>query len=264
LAVVNLFLCLPAFYYFGKHTSGGVVLKKILIILTSLCVLFSALLARADQYNLPQEMGEMLEELFSPESIEVTISDGGNFAWIEAKGAIIDKMRVESLKLRAMIETTGGSVRGVDKYDLAKMIMMSQGELTLLEKDVNILFAGVERDSRGFSDLSFNFTPDGFTARGVFTAQLLFTIKIRLQADGVLALRPDGIYVENIKIFTQGVQTPDGLVSMVSDRINPLLSFEKIPFPVEFKEIKMTNEAAVLTGYPKPFEGGRTWNWQNK
>lgn len=237
-------------------------MKKLIFALL-LYVFFLPSPACAVDNKLPRELGEMLIEHFSPESVTVTISDGGNFTWVEAKGAIIDKMRVDDLKLRAMIKTINGSVRSGDKYDLAKMILMSQGELTLLESDVNALFKG-DDDVSGFSDLSFSFLPNGFTANGIFTAQFLLTIRIRLRAEGVLALRSDGIYIEKIKIFTEGVQTPDGLVKMVSDRINPLLSFEKLPFPVEFKEIRMGNKAAVLTGFPKPFEGGRSWSWKAK
>lgn len=241
-------------------------MKKTFLILTALCVLllpFAPGEAASEESRKARDMGLRLIELFSPESINVTISDGGSFAWVEAKGAIIDKIRVDDLKLRAMIKNTGETFDIKDKDALAKQILMSQGELTLLEKDVNKLFSG-EIETKGFSDLVFDFKPGGFTANGVFTAQFLFTIKIRLRALGNLALHHDGIYIENVKIYTEGVQTPDGLVKMVTDRINPLLSFEKIPFPTEFKEVTMTEDAAILTGAPKKFEGGKSWQWQKK
>lgn len=241
-------------------------MKKSICFLAVLCVLSLSLTAGAEAAGESQkarEMGQRLVELFTPESINVTISDGGGFAWVEAKGAVIDKIRVEDLKLRAMIKNDGEKIDINDKDALAKQILMSHGELTLLEKDVNKLFSG-DIETKGFSGLVFDFKPKGFTARGVFTAQFLFTIKIRLRAQGNLALQPNGVYIENVKIYTEGVETPGGLVKMVTDRINPLLSFDKIPFPTEFKTVVMTEEAAMLTGNPEKFEGGKTWRWKKK
>lgn len=241
-------------------------MKKSICSFAALCVLFCSFTAGAEAAGEAQkarEMGQRLVELFTPESISVTISAGGGFAWVEAKGAVIDKIRVEDLKLRAMIKNDGEKFDMNDKDALAKQILMSRGELTLLEKDVNKLFSG-DIETKGFSNLVFDFKPDGFTAQGVFTAQFLFTIRIRLRAQGHLALQPDGIYIEDVRIYTEGVQTPDGLVKMVTDRINPLLSFAKIPFPTEFKTVTMTDNAAILTGNPEKFEGGQTWRWKKK
>lgn len=241
-------------------------MKKSVCFFALLSALFFSFTAGAEAAGEAQKarvMGQRLVELFTPESISVTISDGGGFAWVEAKGAVIDKIRVEDLKLRAMIKNDGEKFDMNDKDALAKQILMSRGELTLLEKDVNKLFSG-DIETKGFSNLVFDFKPDGFTANGVFTAQFLFTIKIRLRAHGNLALQPDGVYIENVKIYTEGVPTPDGLVKMVTDRINPLLSFSKIPFPTEFKTVIMNDSAAVLTGNPEKFEGGKTWRWNKK
>lgn len=241
-------------------------MKKIIYCLAVLCVLSFSFTAGAEAFGEAQkarEMGQRLIELFTPESISVTISDGGGFAWVEARGAVIDKIRVEDLKLRAMIKNDGKKIDINDKDALAKQILMSRGELTLLEKDVNKLFSG-DIETKGFSNLVFDFKPKGFTAQGVFTTKVLFTVKIRLRAQGNLALHPNGIYIENVKIYTEGVPTPDGLVRMVTDRINPLLSFDKIPFPTEFKTVVMTDDAAILTGSPEKFEGGRTWRWKKK
>lgn len=222
--------------------------------------MFPAQVNADTDYQRARDIGELLVELFTPESIEVTVSDGENFAWIEATGAVIDKMRVENLKLRAMIKNSDEPIDKKDGRALAKLILMSRGELTLLEKDVNKLFQG-EIETKGFSNLVFDFEPTGFKAEGLFTATFIFTIRIRLRALGTLALQDDGIYIENVKIYTEGVQQPDGLVSMITGRINPLLSFSKIPFPIEFKKLEMTEDAVILTGYPEPFKGGKTWIW---
>lgn len=241
-------------------------MKKTICLLAVVCVLFFSCAdasSAADDAKKARDMGQRLAELFTPESIKVTISNGGSFAWVEAKGAVIDKIRVEDLKLRALIRNDGQKFDINDKDALAKQILMSHGELTLLEKDVNKLFSG-EIETKGFSNLVFDFKPDGFSANGLFTAQFLFTIRIRMRAEGNLALRSDGVYIENVKIYTEGVPTPDGLVKMVTDKINPLLSFDKIPFPTEFKEVVMTEDAAILSGDPEMFEGGKTWEWKKK
>lgn len=242
-------------------------MKRPIFVLALTCLLMSifALTAEAGYADSKRaaEMGGMLVELFSPESIEVTISEGGSFAWVEAQGAVIDKMRVDNLKLRAMIKNIKEPIDRKDSHNLAKLILMSNGELTLLEKDVNKLFSG-DIETKGFSNLVFDFQPTGFKAEGLFTAKFIVAIRIRLRAVGVLKLHDDGIYVENIEIFTEGVKSPEGLVRMVADRINPLLAFDKIPFPVAFNKLTMMNGAVVLTGNPERFTGGSVWRWKKK
>ena len=45
-------------------------------------------------------------------------------------------------------------------------------------------------------------------------------------------------------------------------RVNPLLPFAKIPFPVSFSRMTMKNGEALLTGEPKKIAGDNVWRWK--
>ncbi len=232
-----------------------------LILLAALIFIPSGASAGEHEKQIAKEIGNQLITLFKPDAVKVVISNGGSFAWAETKGAVIEGIRIDTMKLRAMLKEVPKSVDSNDKYMLANLIMMSEGEAVLLEKDVNDYFLkGV--DTKGFTNLKFDFTPSGFVANGLFTAKFIVTIRIRLMAKGVLGMRPDGVYLEKTNIYVENVKQPDSLTNMILDRINPLLPFTKIPFPVKFKSITMDDNAAVMTSNPKLFTDGESWSWK--
>ncbi|MCE5201140.1 MAG: hypothetical protein LLF78_01305 [Synergistaceae bacterium] len=236
--------------------------KPVVFFVAILLMLFNAaqLSAGEAEKRVAKEIGGLLIEEFKPDSLKLKISDGGSFIWAEMVGANIEAIRIENMKLRAMLKEAPKQALSGDKYGLANLIMMSEGEVVLLEKDVNNYFlAGI--NTKGFSNLKFDFTPEGFSADGIFSAKFLFTIKIRLKAKGVLGLQADGVYLENTAIYVEGVKQPESLTSMIIGKVNPLLPFKKIPFPVSFKKIKMTDTSAIMTSDPKPFTKGESWSW---
>lgn len=239
-------------------------MKKIFMyILISLVILSSgqAVFAGEHEKEIAKQVGTQLVNLFQPDAVSVTISNGGSFAWAEATGAVIDNIRMENMKLSAMLREIPKEVKSGDKYELARLVMMSEGEAVLLEKDVNAYFQkGI--DTSGFSNLKFDFSPEGFKASGMFSAKFIFNIRIRLSAEGKLGLEPDGIYLKDSSIFIEGVKQPDSLTNMIVGRVNPLLPFSKIPFPVKFRNIKMTDTSAVITSDLRPFQNGETWSWK--
>lgn len=218
----------------------------------------SQLMAGEHEKNVAKQIGNLLITQFQPESIKVTISNGGSFAWVEATGMKIEKVRIENMKLRAMLKAIPDKVGANDKYDLANLIMSSKGEMVLAEKDVNDYFK--TNTTSGFSKLKFNFTPQGFSAEGLFSANVVFKIHIRLKATGVLGLEKDGIYLEDTSIYVEGLKQNDDLVDYIIGRVNPLLPFKKIPFPVDFSSITMTDKAAIVTSRPQPISG-ESWSW---
>jgi hypothetical protein len=237
-------------------------MKKVLtaaLVMMALVAFPSQVLAGAHEKNIARQIGNLLITQFQPESIKVTISNGGSFAWVEATGMKIEKIRIENMKLRALLKDIPQKVGSNDKYDLASLIMSSKGEMVLAEKDVNNYFRS--NNNSGFSKLKFNFTPQGFSAQGLFSTTVVFNLHIRLKATGVLGLENDGIYLEDTSIYVEGLKQNDDLVDFIIGRVNPLLPFKKIPFPVEFKKIYMTNNAAVVTSDPQPIGNGESWSW---
>lgn len=211
----------------------------------------------ATDLEMARHIASLLGGKFKPEWVSVTVRDSRAYA--EMKGATLDKIRIDTMRLDALI-TDRLAPLSDDVDSLASLIGYSKGELVLLEQDVNAYFDN--NDTRGFSNLVFDFKPEGFSANGVFTAALLFTIRIRLGATGVLALQPDGVYLDNVKIYTEKIKQPDMLVSQILSRINPLIEWASIPFKVEFKEISMDEDAARMTGFPESIEGD-TAVWEN-
>ncbi|MCF0248106.1 MAG: LmeA family phospholipid-binding protein [Synergistes sp.] len=203
-------------------------------------------------------IGTNLVTLLSPETIEVTVADNGKNAWIECIGADLSGVRIDSMKLNADL-TSLPKDDSASAEELSKYITSSRGEIRLLESDVNNYFAS-GKSSGNFSDLKFDFKPAGYYASGKFSANLVFiNVDLDLEANGKLGLHPDGVYLEKTEITTQGMKQPDNIVSLVTNSVNPLLSFEKIPFPVTFKRLEMKDKEVMLTGEPKKLSGGNTW-----
>jgi hypothetical protein len=206
--------------------------------------------------EMARRIADLLGTKFSPEYILVTVKDSQAYA--EMKGAVLSGIRIDAMKLDALL--IGGDVRpNGDVNSLSSLIGYSKGELILLEKDVNSYFDN--NDTKGFSNLVFDFKQDGFTANGIFTATFIFSIRIRLTASGVLALKSDGVYLDDVNIFVENIRQPETLTKQVTSRVNPLIEWSDIPFKVDFKTVSMSEDSAVMTGYPMNLEGGATAVW---
>lgn len=217
------------------------------LVLAAACALSSVGQASAaSDEEIAQHIATLLGREFSPDSVSVAVHE--STAYAEMYGAVLSKMRIDQMRLEAVLVNKDAPLSD-DVRSLSSLIGYSRGEITLLESDVNSYFDG--HDTSGFSKLNFDFTPQGFRASGIFSAQLLFTINIRLAATGVLALRSDGVYLDKVKIYAENVPTPDMLTDQVLHRVNPLIDWDRIPFKVEFKEVTMDDDKAVMTGYPE-------------
>jgi hypothetical protein len=205
-------------------------------------------------------LAEKLGGEFNPESLSVKVL--GNRAYAEAGGVFLSGVRVDKLKIEAMLISS--EIPDGDAGSLTSIIGYSWGEVTLLAGDVNDYFR--ENESRGFSDLKVEFSPDGFKASGVFTTSLLFTFRIMISASGKFGLRQDGVYIEDAMVYIQNVRQPGFLVKEVMERANPLLEWREIPFRVVFKTIAMTEHSVTMSGAPRDFDGGVsvTWNSASK
>lgn len=202
-------------------------------------------------------IAKLLGEKFKPDSVVVNVKE--SLAYAEMKGAVVSKIRIDTMRLEALLTSPDQSLSN-DAKALASLIGFSRGEIMLTEKDVNAYFDG--NDIRGFSKLKFDFSPKGFRAEGLFSADFIFKINIRLAAQGVLALKPDGVYLDKAAIFVEGMKQPDMLTNKIVSRVNPLLEWSDIPFKVEFKKISMDEDAAHMTGNPKKFPGGGMAKWK--
>ena len=235
-------------------------MKKFLFLISiSLLYILPAYGVQSENMLLSASIGEELVREFCPDSVYVKVNS--NSAWIEVSGGRIDGIRIEKMKLEAdLIGLSDKKIIQSSGERLAGMIKSSRGELVLAEKDVNDYFYENE-DPQGFSDLSFDFMPDGFRAKGKFRTRMIIYKELPISAKGILALREDGVYLEKTVISVKGISQPEALTEMIVSRINPLLEFKEMPFPVIFEKIEMNESAAVLTGHPTEFKNGEIWLW---
>lgn len=235
-------------------------MKKAFLLVMAFSILFCAGVCEAsEEKKLAEKIGSLLLSLFCPESIKVRISEGAGEAWIEIDGGTIDRIRIEKIRLSAELESipSAGSVDS-EPSGLEKFIKNSAGEITLAEKDVNDHFRNNENPD-GFSDLRFDFKEEGFSATARFRTKFIIEIDLPVTAKGILALRNEAVCLEDVVIAAEGIRQPELLSKMIISKINPLLEFKDIPFPVTFERIIMTESAAVMTGRPQEFKGGETW-----
>lgn len=224
----------------------------------TLIILVSAASAEPSDAEVAESMATLLGRHFSPESVSVTVS--GSRACATMEGAVLSDIRIDSMKLDALLGDRSAAL-SEDVEALASMIAFSRGEIVLLERDVNAYFDCNE--THGFSGLAFDFADGRFSARGVFSFQLLITIDVHLRATGTLALKGDGVYLDDVTIYAQGFQQPDMLTDQVLESVNPLIEWSDIPFKVEFKSVEINDEAAIMTGYPETIDGA-TYTWTKK
>jgi hypothetical protein len=233
----------------------------------AMAVFFSAMLSQpvspahagTSDPEMAKHIAYLLGEKFSPDSLSVTVKESRAYA--EMKGVMLSGIRIDSMRLSALL-TNKDAALSDDVDSLASLIGYSRGELVLLEADVNAYFD--ENEQSGFSKLSFDFSPAGFTANGIFSAEFLFTLRIRLKAKGVLELKHDGVYLGGVAIYVENIKQPDALTKQIVSRVNPLLEFSDIPFKVEFDTITMSDSSAEMSGAPEKITGGSTAVWKAK
>jgi hypothetical protein len=212
--------------------------------------------AEASDQEMAERIATLLGEKFSPESLIVTVKESRAYA--EMTGAVLSGIRIDAMRLDALL--AGGDALAVEDVDsLASLIGYSKGEIVLLEKDVNAYFDN--NDTRGFSNLKFDFTPGCFKADGIFSADFIFRLRIRLSAEGVLALESDGLYLDDVSIYVEKMIQPSALTQQIVSRVNPLLEWSDIPFKVEFKTVAIDDDAAIMTGNPQKIENGGRAFW---
>lgn len=209
---------------------------------------------------LPETIGESLVAEFSPDAVLVKVKNHN--AWIEINGGIIDGIRIENMKLLAILHEVSDQKLGINSLSsLAQMIKSSKGEVILTEKDINKYF-NENKNPDGFSDLHFDFKKEGFSASGRFRTKIIVNLELPISAKGQLRLYKEGVYLKNTVITVEGITQPDMLTNIILSKINPLLEFKEIPFSITFEKIIMTEEAAIMTGILKEFMGGKIWKWE--
>lgn len=234
--------------------------KGLCVILFSLCFFASSGFASPVE----ERVGRFLVDEFNPEKIVVEGTEGGSFMYAHANGIDIEGMRLESISLYALMKSyfPGSDLTNKDKYEIADMIYMSRGELVILEKDVHDYCSKEMEDIKGFRDMRIDFNEDGFKFSGIYTAKFLFTFNFRLSATARVSYDANGLNLTDVKLFINNVQQPESLSKLLTDKINPLIKSEKIPFPVKVTDIIYKDDRIIFTGYPKKLgDNAQVWSY---
>ncbi|MCX7828948.1 MAG: LmeA family phospholipid-binding protein [Thermanaerothrix sp.] len=234
----------PVYAFGGRLLKGPLIGRALLGAL--LLALSAAALASADpkeDLKVAQGLCDALFARFSPEEAAVTVND--RRAFVEVKGLLLDGIRVDSIRLDAKIDPLA--------KDLSSMVLFSRGELMLLEKDLNAYFS--KNEESGFRDLKFRLSPSGFEANGIYSAKFIFNITVRLRAQGKLALRPEGIYLDQVGFFIEGRRQPEFFTQEVLKSLNPILATSDLPFPVIFKGVRTGDGYVALYSDLIPLSG---------
>lgn len=227
-----------------------------LILATTCC---AALNAGTVENNAASTIGRLLINELTPEKIEVAVSKEVKKAWVRCRGSKLSGLRVELLELSASLAADPSAKESA--ASLADIISASSGRMILKEEDVNEYFAKGQ-NAGVFSDMCFRFLHKGFTASGKFESDLLFTkIELELEAKGKLALRSDGVYLEETDISLEGTRQPRRVTEFIISRINPLLSFSKISFPVSFTSVDIAKGTIALNGKVEKIAVTSAYKW---
>lgn len=234
-------------------------------ILASFAILFTAAAAfaapgtpSADEERASQ-LKAALGKKFAPEWMEVSIEGGPDEkgfvkkASVRAKGAVIDKLRVDSLVMEA------ADIQFNDPADWDRKLKVRSAGLTksrgvILERDINAaMVKSLSRDKK-WKSISMDLSPQRIKAVGVYETHFLFKLRFLVKLTGILAASPDGkqIYIRDYKINVSGMTMPQGLTEDVIEKVQPIIDFRESVFPVSVKKIVMDDESISFVSDPPP------------
>ena len=213
------------------------------------------------EVRIEEEVGKLLVKEFNPEKLMVQATEGGSFLYAKATGITIEGVRIDSVSLYAMMKEPPKDISQEDKYKLADLIYFSRGEVVILEKDLEDYTSKEIEDIKGFKDLKCDFSREGIKLSGVYTATFLFTFNVKLEATSKLKFDDNGLYLTDTTLYVAGIKQPQYMTSQLLERINPLISKNKIPFPVRITDIIFLDDRIVITGNPKPLKDANIWKY---
>lgn len=223
----------------------------------------------AKSIPIEEKVGRFLIHEFNPDDIEVQATGGGSFMYTQAHGIKIEGVRIESISLSAMMKSDfpGSDIEHKDKYELADMIYMSKGEVVVLQKDVDEYCRQELEDIKGFNNLKIDFRNNGIVFSGIYTAKFIFDFDIRLKATANVIFDKNGLNLTNVKLYINNVQQPESLAKLLTNKINPLIEPEKIPFPISKTKIITQDDRLIATGYPRSLSNNykcNIWKYSKK
>ena len=203
----------------------------------------------------------VLERKFNPQSMDVRLEGGPDAkgfvkkAVVRAKGAVIDKLRVDTL----VMEASDLQFNSPEEWS-ARLEVKSAGETrsrgVILEKDINAAMAESVKGDEKWKSIRMDLSPRQIKAVGVYETYFIFKLHLVAKLTGVLAASPDGkqIFIRDYKLNVSGLTMPQGLVEDVIEKVQPIIDFRESVFPVSVKKIVMDDTSISFVSDPPPSE----------
>ncbi len=200
-----------------------------------------------------------LEKKFSPQSMEVRLEGGPDAkgfvkkAAVRAKGAVIDKLRVESLVMEAS-DLQFNPPEEWEKHLEVKSAGDTRSRGVILETDINAAMKESVKGDRKWKSIRMDLSPTQIKAVGVYETHFLFKLHLVVKLTGKLAASPDGkqIFIRDYKLNVSGLTMPQGLTEDVIEKVQPIIDFRESVFPVSVKKIVMDETSISFVSDPPP------------
>jgi hypothetical protein len=173
-------------------------------------------------------------------------ADAGQFSEIYIAGspARVKKLQVTELAMRARnVRINVAELMRSQNKELQTLSSQTSLRLVVTEKDLeNMLARGKTTASMG---LRVKYLQDRMQISGnvnyaMINGPVVGTGRLRLAAD-------HKVYLDILSLKLNGAEAPPFVRQRFSERINPLIAYDELPFRPRFKSLKFVGNKAILT-----------------
>ena len=210
---------------------------------------------------------------FTPETAHITVSgkpdSTGAFSdvWLDLRGIVIDKLRMDSLKVRMKgVQFNKPSEWAKGKVECSDAISV-QAVAEILEADIN---RAIENRTFGhgedkWHDLSLAIRTSGLSGRGYYNAGASFlNLDILIEiVSGLNIVQGKELWLNDPQVKVNKLDLPDYLTKKALSRIQPLVDLRKFPLPLTLHKVELSNGRATLRTrtLPKALTQGLKYNY---
>ncbi|HEX8235836.1 MAG TPA: hypothetical protein VF600_07750 [Abditibacteriaceae bacterium] len=173
-------------------------------------------------------------------------ADIGQFSeiFIAGQPATVKKLRVTELAMRARnVRISVPELMKSENKSLETLSSQTSLRIVVTEKDLEGMFArGKSTRTMG---LRVKYLQDRVQISGnvnyaMLNGPVIGTGRLRLAAD-------HKVYLDILSLKLNGAEAPPFVKQRFSERINPLISYDELPFRPRFKSLKFVGNKAILT-----------------
>lgn len=173
-------------------------------------------------------------------------ADMGQFSeiYIAGQPARVKKLQVTELAMRARnVRINVPELMKSEDKDLETLTSQTSLRIVVTEKDLeNMLARGKTTGPMG---LKVKYLQDRMQISGnvnyaMINGPVVGTGRLRLAAD-------HKVYLDILSLKLNGAEAPTFVKQRFSQRINPLISYDELPFRPQFKSLKFVGNKAILT-----------------